>query len=108
MKTPIVAYNYGDVLVFEKVEFLQGYIEPQDVEDDEYIVFDSEGRLLQLVLRTPNEIIVQEMEDNPTHVAQLQQIMSGFLSRRGVSKEWLQQASLEQLIDRGLEYKTEW
>jgi hypothetical protein len=107
MRLPIIASSSGDVLIFETVELAQGYIEPQDVEDNEYIVFDSEGRLLQLVLRTQDEILVEQVETIPNHAAQLQQTLINFLSQIGISKEWLQQASLEQLVEKGMDYKTE-
>ena len=48
MKAPIIVNEHGDVSIFESVEYAEQYLEPIDVKNEEYVVYDSKGHLLQL------------------------------------------------------------
>jgi len=50
MKVPIIVNGHGDVSIFESVEYAEQYLEPIDVKNKEYVVYDSEGYLLQLAI----------------------------------------------------------
>ena len=105
MKTPIIIDSFGDVLVFESVEDAECYLEPIDVANDEYIGYDSEGRLLQLLVTDSNRVSIQSAESEPKHSAELRKVMTFFLSNIGVSESWLSDASLQKLVERLLEHK---
>lgn len=46
MKAPIFICDNGDVSIFESVEYAEKYIEPVDVIDEDFIIYDCEGMLL--------------------------------------------------------------
>jgi hypothetical protein len=50
MKAPIIVNEHGNVSIFESVEYAEQYLEPIDVTNEEYVVYDSEGHLLQLAV----------------------------------------------------------
>lgn len=50
MKAPIIVYGHGDVSIFESVEYAEQYLEPIDVKNKEYVVYDSKGHLLKLTV----------------------------------------------------------
>jgi hypothetical protein len=110
MKTPIIIYEHGDISFFESVQDVERYLEPIDVKNDEYIAYDSEGRLLQLSVehRTPvDRVVLSYSETQPMHALELKQILLDFFTRVGVNKEWLSNATLEELSAEGIKnYKT--
>ena len=59
IKHPIFLDNFGDVLVFESVRDATRYIEPIDVTNNEYVGYDSEGRLLNLTVTDENQISIR-------------------------------------------------
>ena len=54
-KQPVIVDTGSELLLFSSVERAEGYLEPIDVENEEYpAAYDSRGRLLELrVERTP-------------------------------------------------------
>ncbi len=49
MRPPFVLVDSaGDIEVFDAVQYLEQYVEPTDVQQNEYVACDSEGRLLNL------------------------------------------------------------
>jgi hypothetical protein len=46
MKPPIVVYESGDVSLFDSVESAEQALEPLDVDNHEYRIFDSDGNEL--------------------------------------------------------------
>lgn len=110
MKPPIIAYEHGDVLFFESVLDAERYLEPIDVANHVYTAYDSEGRLLRLDVKREKRfasIAIQDAEPVPTHSAELKKHLCDFFTHVGADKDWLETASLEQLIAQGLqEYQT--
>jgi len=53
MRPPIVIDEHGDISLSPSVEAAARYIEPIDVRNNEYVVYDSTGYLLQLVPTEP-------------------------------------------------------
>jgi hypothetical protein len=107
MSIPIILNNFGDVLVFDSVEKAVRYIEPIDVSNNEYTGYDGEGRLLQLSVLNDTRIVIGLAENEPNHKDELYNVLIDFLARIGIAQEWLKQASLEDLVMKSLEYKTE-
>ncbi|NJN13092.1 MAG: hypothetical protein HC815_36295 [Richelia sp. RM1_1_1] len=104
MKVPIIVYDDGDVLIFESVDLAENYLEPFDIHL--YKAYDSEGHLLHL---TPdgNIVSIELAETEPNHTNNLRQVIFEFLLKVGIQKDWLLQASLEDLILKSLEFKTQ-
>jgi hypothetical protein len=103
MKSPIVVDEHGSVLFFKSVKDAEKYLEPIDVRNNEYIAYDSEGRLLQLIATTP-QITIKDGELRPLHAEALHQLLIQFFLRLGISEDHLKLASLQELVTRGLEY----
>ena len=113
MKPSIIVNNRGDVMFFASIEEVERELEAIDVERNEYIAYDSEGRLVQLgtALRKQllffnvKRVVVQSAEPLPTHAGELQEVLRKFFRhpRVGEPEEWIASASLSDLVSRGLE-----
>jgi hypothetical protein len=111
MKPPIIANNLGDVLIFESITKAERYIEPIDVKNGAYVIYDSEGRLLEASVVKKKimgeRVVLKDREQAPEHQAELRDLLIEFLSTLGESKESLAACSLSQLVEKGLQFKTE-
>lgn len=107
MVLPIILSDSGDLLIFESIDEALRYIEPIDVKNNVYRGFDSQGRLLRLATVYPYKTIsISLAEEYPHHKDDLVQELKYFLSFMGVSREWIENASLEELVMEALKYKT--
>jgi len=107
MKAPIIANNHGDLLLFKTVERAREYLEPLDVLNDEYVLYDSEGRLLRAVAKSdrgPIEIL--EAESSPMHKEILQHDIVHFLQRVGEPRSALEGCSLDERVLIAIRYPT--
>ena len=82
MKAPIFLDYNGDVIVFASAEEAAQYVEPIDVENSEFVAYDSEGRLLSATC-TANQVRLSPTEDEPLHGAQLEASLRSFLNTIG-------------------------
>lgn len=99
MKAPIVIDEHGDVSVFETVENAQRALEVTDVSNNEYIAYDSEGRLLLLkVVAGDPRVSILEAESVARHADDLRRILKDFLVRTGSYDPSLNETSLQQLL----------
>ncbi len=105
MKPPIIVDEDGPVYIFEALRDAELYLEPIDVKNSRYVAYDSEGRLLRL-LPTEPRITIETAEAVPTHTSELREALIGYLGYVGVTQEWLATASLQELVKKGLDYKT--
>jgi plasmid stability protein len=105
MKTPIFINESGNVLVFESVEDAERYIEPIDVINEEYVGYDSAGRRLALRVTKENKINIRSAEHEPSHAAELKDVLTRFLALVGVSRDWLSTAPLKELVETMSEYR---
>jgi hypothetical protein len=120
VKAPIIVDNHGDLSVYGSLEKAIGDLEPVDVRNGEYIAYDSEGRLLNVVVETSRpwkfsifqgprdeRIGFIPTEDEPTHSDELRTKLIHFLKRVGEDENWALCASLEELVNRSVQrYKT--
>lgn len=115
---PIIAAEHGDVSVFRTLVEAEEYVEPVDVENDEYRFYDAEGlRLtgevqtvrepggwLHRLLRPPYEQTKLVAAPGAQHVPdELASLLRSYLSRIGVDRtgvqdEQIAQMSLDELI----------
>jgi hypothetical protein len=113
MKAPIVVYDSGDILMFESVEAAELSLEAIDVENDEYVAYDSEGRLLKLGVERIkrgsgifavwlDKVVISCIETEPNHADDLRRILVDFFARIGLDQDWLSKATLKELVSKGL------
>jgi hypothetical protein len=111
MRPPFVLVDSaGDIEVFDAVQDLEQYVEPTDVQQNEYVAYDSEGRLLNLRckevvsgrlprIRVP-VVQVVGAEQEPAHRDDLRRSLLRFLSQLGDDETVCEQLSLSDLLSR--------
>ena len=104
MKAPIIVDEHGAATIFESVKDAERYLEAVDVENNEYIAYDSEGRLLRLIPTTPR-ITIRGAEQSPTHSPELRTLLTNLLGYTGVPASSLREATLQELVEKALEFK---
>jgi hypothetical protein len=105
MKPPIIIDERGDTDIFETVEDAERYIEPIDAEHKVLVGYDSEGCLLRLDPAFPR-VTIRAMESEPSHAAELREVLIKFLANIGIDKGELLKEPLSNLIARAVQYKT--
>jgi hypothetical protein len=110
VKPPIIADNRGDLCIFGSIKNADAYIEPIDIVNSEWVIYDSEGRLLKASVvkkgRLVESIVLEELEDEPCHQGDLRNALIDFLVRVGEPKEFLSACSLKQLVEKGQAFRT--
>jgi hypothetical protein len=103
MKLPIIIDESGDILVFDSLESAERHLEPIDILNGEFVGYDAEGRLLNIV---PNGFIakISLAELEPTHADNLEKVLRDLFLDVDPSPEWVINASLEELIQKVLKY----
>lgn len=111
MKPPILLYADGSFDFFKSVEEAERYAEPIDVQNHEYVAYDSEGRRLEL--RVEEEVVVGlfglgkinrervrivQAEDTATHAEELKNLLRVSLQSSGTPLDSLHAATLQDLI----------
>lgn len=111
MRPPFVLIDStGDIEVFDTVQKLEQYAEPADVLQNEFVAYDSEGRLLSLQVvhvvrgrflkvRLP-VVRVVEAEQEPAHRDDLRRSLLRFLVQLGDDETVCEQFSLSDLLSR--------
>ncbi|MDO8444575.1 MAG: hypothetical protein Q7T53_00470 [Deltaproteobacteria bacterium] len=111
MKPPIIVNDHGDISVFKTVADAENYLESPDVLAGQYVAYDSDGRLLKLnapkqkkygllwfTIISIDKISISNGESQASHVEELKSILKDFLEYLGISKQWLEEASLNDLL----------
>ena len=112
MKPPfvLVTLGNGDTDVFDSSESLLGYVEPPDILNDEYVVFDSEGQALNLIAtsRYYNKPIHLKPFEPPRYdITLLRECLMKYLTILGEDAVRLDEFSLDALIDQCWEYQVQ-
>jgi hypothetical protein len=102
---PIIVDEQGTAMIFESTEDAERYLEPIDVRNNEYVAYDSEGRLLRLIPTTPH-ITIESAELEPRHSNEVRELLENLLAYTGVAVDTLRRESLQNLVLKSLEYKT--
>ncbi len=107
MKLPLIVNEHGSIDFFRSAEQMTSYLEAIDVKNDEYVVYDSEGRLVELgVERIPKRlfkielVIIKSVEPSPDHAEELAGLLRNVCLHFGDSKEWVANATLTDLINK--------
>jgi len=99
MTPPIIAVDPGDILVFRTLDLAERYLDPEDVENGVYTIYDSEGRILHANAGYhPRRIQIRAEEQEPKHRSDLQDALRHFLDQVGENPDWLEVASLEEMV----------
>jgi hypothetical protein len=110
LKPPIIVDNYGDMMVFESLTKAESYLEPIDIRNGEYIVFDSGGHILkQSVIKDfkgRERVALTLEQDYKWEGDKLKTVLIRFLSQVLKSNQSLETLSLEQLVEMIIEFKT--
>ena len=109
IKAPLVIDASGELLLFRDVSSMENYLEPIDVHNGEYLVYDSEGRkvllttavessssLFGLIKGSSEHVRVSAVEDPPSY----SQVLSAKIRRtlENLSVDAPAAASLSELI----------
>jgi hypothetical protein len=97
LRAPIVVSEHGDVSVFASVETAARKLEPIDVENGEYVAYDGDGFLLQLVPTHPKVTIGGRMP-LPARTEELHDLINGFFERVEPGTGPGSAASLQELL----------
>lgn len=100
MKAPIIVDNHGDTNVFSSVERAERYMEAADVEDGEYLVFDSEGHVLEPTVSADGHVKLRAAHSGTSFAPQLRWALIDMLQHAGVSARQLDGAALQDLLSR--------
>lgn len=115
MRMPIIGICDGYLLVFPNKESAEIYIEPIDVENNEWEAFDAEGRILILEvvakkhwcpLMSIEDIAISESQPAAYAIERLRTLLLNYLSgfsetqraKLGITTASFQSATLEQLV----------
>lgn len=107
MKPPIVINESraldepGDLSIWPNPKAAEEYVEPIDVQNQEFFVFDSEGKLLRFETDGERCWLV-EAEPTPTHQAVLRKILQDLFRYFQAEETWVQSASLDDLVNEGV------
>lgn len=78
--------NGNDVSSYASIEDAQLNLEVIDVENDEYVGYDHEGRLLKLdVNGKKKRVVITLDEDKPSHAKELEAVIRTYLEQVGES-----------------------
>jgi hypothetical protein len=108
MKSPIFVYEPATLYVFSTKEKALAFIEAVDVENGVYTeVYDSEGYILEVFVVDRNDVAIESLKPPKKNAQSLHELLHDYLQGiKGVSKEWLANASLRELVNKSLDYKT--
>jgi len=103
MISPIIVYEHGDMMIFESAVLAENYIEAVDVGNNEYIVYDSQGTLLNIGIDSQtSQVIITDNATNIKQPEQLQEILIDYLNIMKVDTYWIQNATLYDLVAQAL------
>jgi hypothetical protein len=99
---PLFVIEGNDVGPFSSEEALTLKLEPPDVREGDFAVFDSRGRRVALGVETGKveSVVVSSIEPEPAHDGELRSgLINGLVEAFGESTGRLEQLPLRQLVD---------
>lgn len=103
MQPPIVVCNRGDLVVFLSVRRAEQNLEAIDVENDEYVIYDSAGTLIAPHL-VDGMLHLRPAEGAPQHAGELRRTIARFIQRAGDGGPEVESLHLSELVQRALRY----
>jgi len=84
-------------------------MEPVDVKNKEYVVFDSQGRLLEALVsgigKGRERVVLRSSDQAPKHQSELRDTLINYLSETGELKAKLEACRLDELVKKGLRFQ---
>ena len=111
MKTPIIVDGPGNVSIFESVEYAEQYLEPIDVKNEKYVVYNGVGHILQLEISQKEllpifgrtELIetvkISTSESTADHSGELRELLINFFRETKTALQKNDLLSLRELVD---------
>lgn len=107
----IVNETRGGVMVFETRERAESYLEPIDVKNEEYQIYDSTGLLLETHIGRDSRgiewVSIQEPRQPENRESELIDLLCHFLKVADSKIENLRNQSLAELVRASLKFKTD-
>jgi hypothetical protein len=111
VRPPIVADNKGDVLVFDSVDKAERYLEPIDIRNGEYVIYDRDGRRINGTViedGSVERVKLEPMSEPGNGRGELYRVLTEFLKRvSGAGDTDIEPRSLDELIEMAIRFKTE-
>lgn len=116
MREPIVVSENGDINIFDSWAAARTSMEPADVRNNEYMVFDADGCRLSLTIETRRrrvfgvfsvaleEVVLESVDEDPRHRETLSLLLRGYLKNIGCAIPGGQDLPLEDLLSEVARY----
>ncbi len=109
----IVVEQGGDIEIFQTIREAETYLEPIDVENNEYVIYDSEGRLLTAIVVTEHQCLfglpfikipvkvvrIRCYESEPRYKENLRCVLIEFAERLRMNVNTIKSLPLKDLIE---------
>ena len=114
MKPPIIVVEHGDVNIFKSPDDAQMYLEPVDIENYEYQIYDNEGRLLNpkmIIVERPSllgtiktkSVKLVEADEKTDHSDELKNIIINFFKNTSFYEPGDEKLPLDKLIAKAVD-----
>ncbi|MEQ8674409.1 MAG: hypothetical protein RLP44_06825 [Aggregatilineales bacterium] len=105
MIPPIIVCESDDLNIFLSVFDAESYLEFIDVENNEYIAFDSNGLCLDLGVNVETQrVIISQQSPINRRPELLRDKIEKFMRYMKVNPSWIENATLEGLIEKTVEF----
>ena len=109
MEEVVIAYDHGDVIIFDSISRAEKYLESIDVNNNEYILYNGNGRRLIANVRSESRgfervVITEDLIDDSSK-SELMQILTRLLNYSGFDMESLNNMELGELVHESLKFK---
>ena len=102
MKPPIIISENGDIYFYTTLEEAERDIEPPDVSNGIYVIYDSEGLVLTpTIVDDPIYDVIKIIASEESRPIELMKILTDFFSEAGHDLLMLDTMTLEELINLG-------
>ena len=98
MKLPILIDEHGDITAFESVEHAEASLEAIDVHNEEYVAYDSDGKLLNVRVGPADRISISEISPSVDAQKGLKQALLNVLARHAPAHNELEHRELSEAV----------
>jgi hypothetical protein len=110
MRPPIVADNCGDITLFETIDSAERFLEPIDIRNQEYELFDADGNILRASIsqdaKGVERVELQHDDSMRCDESKLRQKLFAYLQQLGLDAG-MEDSSLSALLRRVAEFAKE-
>jgi hypothetical protein len=98
MKPPIFIDEHGDITAFESVEHAELSLEAVDVRNQEYVAYDSDGKLLNVGVGPADSISISEISPVVDAEQGLKQALLNVFARHAPAHNELERRDLHEIV----------